>query len=127
MILQLAVTSDQEGKDGLINIPAEKLIFLEYDMSKKWVLAHTMENCYYVAGTLSYLVTALKANGYEFEKVDRNIVVHIPKIKRLDRLNTFAYFEYEIHKSSKKITLSRKHFDKLLSREYAQDPNMVIV
>lgn len=127
MLLQLAVTQDEEGANGFFNVPAEDLIFLEYDMSKKWVLAHTMEDRYYIAGTLTYLVTALKAKGYEFEKVDRNIVVNLPKIKRLDRMNTFAYFEYDVHKSSKRVTLSRKYFDKLLAGEYVRDPHMVII
>lgn len=126
MILQLAVTRDEEGTGGFVNVPAEELIFLEYDMTTKWVLAHTMDHCFYVPGTLTYLATALKASGYEFEKVDRNIVVHLPKIKRLDKLNTLAYFDYDIQKASKRVTLSRKYFDKLLAGDYVRDQNIAI-
>lgn len=114
-MLLLSVTRDEEGKTGLINITANDALFLEYDQYQKRVYAHTLEERFYVAGSLTYWETALKAAGYEFEMVDRNIVVHMPKIKRLDRVFAKAYFEYEIDKNSKYITLAQRYFKKVLA------------
>jgi DNA-binding LytR/AlgR family response regulator len=121
--LQLSVSKDEEGKKGALNVGASDVLFLEFD--EKRVFVHTLEDRFYIGGSLSYWVEALKAAGYDFEKVDRNIVVHMPKIKRLDSIYTIAYFEYEVEKNSKKITLAQKYYKKVVSK--AREENRVIV
>jgi len=124
--MQLAVTRDTEGKTGLINLPVSEVLFLEFDMTVKWVIVHTLQDQFFVAGNLTYWVESLKAKGFDFEKVDRNVVVHMPKIKRIDRSFAYAYFEYEVGKDSKRITLAQKYFKKVLSMVDDIDPNIVI-
>ncbi|MFC5528446.1 hypothetical protein [Cohnella yongneupensis] len=114
-MLLLSVTRDEEGKTGSINIRTDDALFLEFDQIQKRVYAHTLLERFFIAGSLTYWQTSLKAAGYEFETVDRNIVVHVPKIKRLDSVFAFAYFDYEINKSSKRITLAQKHIKKVIA------------
>jgi DNA-binding LytR/AlgR family response regulator len=91
-LMRVAVTRDPEGSKGLLNVSVNDLIFLEFDMVEKWVIAHTLEERFYLAGSLTYWAEALKAAGLDFEKVDRNIVVQVSKIKRIDTIFTHAYF-----------------------------------
>ena len=124
--MKLAVTRDAEGKTGLINLSVSEILYLEFDMTEKWVFVHTLEDRFYISGNLSYWAEALKAVGFGFEKVDRNVVVHLQKIKRLDRVFAYAFFEYEVQKNSKKVTLAQKHVKKVLSMVDEINPNIVI-
>jgi DNA-binding LytR/AlgR family response regulator len=125
--MYLSVTRDTFGKDGLINIKVDDVLFLEFDMTEKGVIVHTRDEKFFITGTLNYWAETLKSTGYEFEKSDRNIVIHIPKIKRLDRIFTFAYFDYEVNTYSKRVTLSQKHFKKIVSMVREIDPLIIIV
>jgi DNA-binding LytR/AlgR family response regulator len=111
--LLLSVTKDFDGKTGIINIPVEDVLFLEYDFLEKRVWAHTSGEQYYIPGTLIYWAEALRTGGYDFKKVDRNVVVQVPKITILDRMLKCAYFESTIRKDSKRITLSHTYFKEL--------------
>jgi DNA-binding LytR/AlgR family response regulator len=122
-----SVTGDSEGKNGLINLPVSEAIFLEFDTSKRCVFVHTQEEKYYMAGTLAYWAESLKSVGFEFEKVDRNIVVQISKIQRMDQTFFLAYFDREITPNTKKITMSQKYFKRIRNLIATINPNAVIV
>ena len=114
--MQLTVTRDIEGKSGISNLPVRDILFLQSDLTSKWIAVHTLDDQFYIPGTLIYWTEALKQGGYQFEKVDRNIVVHVPRICKMDRIFVKAYFELETTSQSKSITLSQKHF-KLLDKQ----------
>lgn len=98
----------------MVNINVDDVLYLEYDFKYKKVGVHTLTSKFYFPGTLTYLEDGLKNSGYEFLKVDRNVVVHLPKIKRLDKFLKFAYFETDIRSDSPKITVSHSHYKELV-------------
>ncbi|SFA91180.1 LytTr DNA-binding domain-containing protein [Cohnella sp. OV330] len=114
-MLYLAVTEDLEGKSGYINIAADDVLYLEFDMFEKMVHVHTADSKYYIAGTLLYCTESLKSAGYQFERVDRSCVVNVPKIRRMDKTFYLAYFEDEIGPKSKKVTMSQKLFKEVFN------------
>ncbi|RUS44594.1 LytTR family DNA-binding domain-containing protein [Cohnella sp. AR92] len=112
--MKLFVTRDRDvGKIEVSNLPIEDVLFLQHD--KKYVSVHTMEQEFFVPGSLSHYEEALQAAGYDFRMVDRNILVNVPKIKLLDTIFSKAYFESEISDKSKSITLAQVHFQALKS------------
>ncbi|MCC3376869.1 LytTR family transcriptional regulator DNA-binding domain-containing protein [Cohnella sp. REN36] len=121
----LSVTRDQEGKTGLLNVSIDDVLYLESDF-EKWVRVHTRDEHFYIAGTLIYWTHAFQASGHAFQKVDRNIVVHEPKIKRLDPVFAMAYFDSEIGKHTKKITLAQKYFKELVRKAGQRELSIVI-
>ncbi|MCD9023293.1 LytTR family transcriptional regulator DNA-binding domain-containing protein [Cohnella silvisoli] len=123
----ISVTDDVHGKNGIINVEVSEILFLEFDMVDRWVTVHTLEAKYYITGTLSYWADSLKGSGFEFEKADRNVVIHVPMIKRMDRVFAHAYFEYEINHKSKKVTLSQKHFKQILTKMRVANMGIVVV
>ncbi|RKP49841.1 hypothetical protein D7Z26_18585 [Cohnella endophytica] len=114
--MQLTVTLDIEGKSGISNLPVRDILFLQFDFISRWITVHTLDGQFFIPGTLIYWTEALKKGGYQFEKVDRNIVVHVPKICKMDRFFAKAYFEIETTSRSKSITLSQKYFKLLASQ-----------
>jgi DNA-binding LytR/AlgR family response regulator len=125
--MQLAVTRNVDGTSGIINLPINDVIFMEYDMIVKGVFVNTLNDKLYIAGTLTYWTDALKAQGYHFEKVDRNYVVQIPTIKKLDKIFTKAYFEYETTPLSKSVTLSQRQFKEVVTQIKVFNPQIVVV
>jgi len=124
--MHLSVTLDIEGKSGISNLPVGDVLFLQCDFVSKWITVHTLDEQYFIPGTLVYWTEALQQGGYQFEKVDRNIVVHIPKICKMDRYFARAYFEIETTSRSKSVTLSQKYF-KLLAQQLKEVPGFVYV
>ena len=123
--MELFVTRDLDvGKVEVENLPIEDLLFLQYDL--KFVSVHTMDQQYVVPGNLSYYENALRTAGYDFRQVDRNIVVHVPKIRLLDTVHSKAYFESEIRQNSKSITLAQAHL-RALKSEFKKIHNFVFV
>jgi DNA-binding LytR/AlgR family response regulator len=126
-LMWVAVTRDPEGSKGLLNVLVQNLIFLEFDMVEKWVIAHTLEERFYMAGSLTYWAESLKAAGLDFEKVDRNIVVQVSKIKRLDSIFTHAYFVEKPTAQSKKITMSSNNFKHIMKRAQNFGSSIVVI
>lgn len=124
--MHLTVTMDVEGQSGISNLSVDDILFLQFDYDSKWVTVHTLDGQYFIPGTLVYWAEALKNGGYQFEKVDRNVVVHIPKICKMDRYFVKAYFEMETTSRSKSVTLSQKYF-KLLAGQLREVPGFVYI
>lgn len=123
--MKLFVTRNRDlGKIEVVNLPIEDLLFLQHD--RKYVSVHTMDEEFIVPGSLSYYENALRAAGYDFRQVDRNIVVHVPKIKLLDTIFSKAYFESEISEKSKSVTLAQVHLRALIS-EFKNEQCIVFV
>jgi|HigsolmetaGSP12D_1036236.scaffolds.fasta_scaffold00095_18 DNA-binding LytR/AlgR family response regulator len=125
--MRLSVSRDIDGKTGIVNLSVTDVLFLEYDLTTKKVWVHTLRDRYYIPGTLSFWAEALRAGGYDFRKVDRNIVVQVPKIKVMDRTFKYAYFEDPVREKSKRITLSQTYFKKIAEKNRASDLQIVII
>jgi hypothetical protein len=124
--MRLSVTRDNDGDSGLINLLVNDVLFLEFDIIKKKVWAHTLNNRFFMPGTLSYWTKALTNSGYDFMMVDRNILVQFPKIKRLNHVLRYAYFEYEIRYNSKKVTLAHKRYKEITAMNKQKGLEIVI-
>lgn len=104
----LSVTRDQSGADSMVNLPTEDVLYLEHDILDKSVYAFTEKEKFYIPGTLNYWAESLKAYG--FEKGDRNVVVQLSKISRMERRPFYcAYFgDGEI-----KVSMSENHYKRI--------------
>lgn len=121
----LSVTRNSEGTNGLVNLPITEILFLEFDPIDRCIFVHTREEQFYLAGTLAYWATTLEQ--YDFEKVDRNFVVQVPMIQRMDTAFFMAYFDGEITLNSKKVTMSQKYFRRIMKRITQTNSNMIII
>lgn len=123
--MDLFVTRGMDvGKLEVANLPIQEILFLQHD--QKFISVHTMDREFHVPGNLSYYEYALCTAGYDFRQVDRNIVVHVPKIMLLDTVFSKAYFEPEIRKNAKSVTLAQVHL-RVLKSELTRTTDIVIV
>jgi hypothetical protein len=118
--LQISVTRDQEGNSGLVLLDVMYVVYLEYDRYENGLMVHTLDDMFYTMGTLKYWTNALQNSGYQFAMVDRNVAVHLTKIKRLDSKYKIAYFETQITKDSKGCTVAWSHFNMLAKKLQSQ-------
>lgn len=119
--MRLPVTRGNDEDFNLISLPVSEVLFLEYDFIDKKVWTHTRNDRYYLPGTLTYWAKALSTSGYDFMTVDRNIVVQLSKIKRLDTMLKYAYFEDQIRRDSKRVTVSNKYYKELITLNKARN------
>ncbi|KHL95426.1 hypothetical protein QW71_11920 [Paenibacillus sp. IHB B 3415] len=109
----LSVTRDVDGTAGLVQLPISDIAFMAYIKKINRVVVHTVEDEFYLMGTLVFWQTALVANGHRFISVDRTNVVNIDRIRYLDEIKHNAYFESEPTKKSKRCTLTNIRFDQI--------------
>ncbi|BBH18710.1 hypothetical protein Back11_00550 [Paenibacillus baekrokdamisoli] len=104
---KLSVVSKIDGSGGLQYVDLNEVIYFESMGSTPQIVVHTLTEEFYIWGTLKVWTNVLKESGYEeFFSVDRNYLINIRKVKRLDDQYKMAYFEYEISKGSKVCTLA---------------------
>lgn len=121
--MDFIVTKDKSGKSGVQNLPFDQTCFLECE--GKFMVVHTLTEQFYMNGTLAYWLDALAK--YDFEKSDRNVIVNMTMIERIDPIMKIAYFETEIHKNSKYCTISwPKNYEKIISRLEVMNPNAIL-
>lgn len=120
----LSVTGDWEGSTGLTALlDVQDIVFLEYDGRYNKVAIHTVEDEYYLTGTLKYWVHTLNSSGGMFLMVDRHCAVNAAKIKVLNALLRVGYFVDKPDQTSKFCTMSnsgyREVVDKVKELQYA--------
>ncbi|MEK4351310.1 LytTR family transcriptional regulator DNA-binding domain-containing protein [Paenibacillus sp. FSL R5-0475] len=115
----LTVTRDVDAVTGVISLPIRDIAFLEYASQIDRVIVHTINEMFYMPGTLKYWQSALDSSGYNFASVDRTNVVNLDKIVLVDEIYRVAYFESSITKTTKKCTFTIINFDKF-QKKYEQ-------
>lgn len=102
----LTVTRTVDGSSGIKSLHVRDIAFLEYDRKEDRVLVHTVDDVFYVVGTLKYWTIAFNASGYSFKQVDRNNVVNLDRVTALDPTYKHAYFEEPVSQESKHCTIA---------------------
>ncbi|MFC4103099.1 LytTR family transcriptional regulator DNA-binding domain-containing protein [Paenibacillus xanthanilyticus] len=124
--MYLTVSEDTKGLSGIINLPIDEACYLEYDGSFKGVSVNTLKGNYYMNGALGYWENMLKAEGFQFQKVDRNVIVNVPKVVFLDPIFKVAYFEEETTAKSIKCQLAWHGFTKIAKEFQLVKPEIII-
>jgi DNA-binding LytR/AlgR family response regulator len=108
MVEALPVAKDPTGESGLIMIPIKEMIFLEGVSAKKHVEVHTLSDKGYMNGTITFWLTALTKEGYNFRNSYRDLIVNLDNVEHLDKFRKNVYFqkEKEINKQSKKCPIA---------------------
>ncbi|NQX43784.1 LytTR family transcriptional regulator DNA-binding domain-containing protein [Paenibacillus tritici] len=109
----LSVTRDVDGTAGLVQLPISNIAYMAYIKKINRVTVHTVDDEFFLMGTLVFWQNALVANGYRFISVDRTNVVNIDRIKYLDKTKHNAYFESAPSKTSKRCTMTNIKFDQI--------------
>ncbi|PQP86292.1 hypothetical protein CPT76_31990 [Paenibacillus sp. AR247] len=122
----LTVSRDIEGESGIVNLRVHDILFMEFSIPADRVVVHTMEEQFYMNGTLKYWSGMLSASGYTFRNVDRNLV-NVDRIMLIDSVYKKAYFEPEIHKGSKCCTMAFKRYNKIKEELLAYNPGILII
>jgi len=122
----LTVSRDIEGESGIVNLRVHDILFMEFSIPADRVVVHTMEEQFYMNGTLKYWSGMLSASGYTFRNVDRNLV-NVDRIMLIDSVYKKAYFEPEIQKGSKCCTMAFKRYNKIKEELLAYNPGILIV
>ncbi|MFD1776983.1 LytTR family transcriptional regulator DNA-binding domain-containing protein [Paenibacillus rhizophilus] len=112
----LSVTRDVEGGGGLVQLPLHLITHMVYLKAKNRVVVHTVDEEYYIMGTLMYWKKAISATGYRFVCADKTNVVNIDRIKAMDSDRHIAYFEEFPTKHSKSCTLTSIRFNEISKR-----------
>lgn len=115
----LTVSKDVDATTGVKSLPIKDIAYMEYARQIDRIIVHTIDDIFYMTGTLKYRQSALEASGYNFATVDRTNVVNLDKIVLLDEVYHVAYFEDTISKSSKRCTFTSINFVKF-QKKYEQ-------
>jgi DNA-binding LytR/AlgR family response regulator len=110
---KISVSEKVDG-GGLSLLDIDTVLFIEYDRGINRILFHTVDNVYYTIGNLVYWLGLLNANGFRFARADRNGIISLDKIKRMDRVLCRAYFEDD--KSGKHCPFADSRFKAIQSR-----------
>ncbi|CAH1054047.1 LytTR family DNA-binding domain-containing protein [Paenibacillus pseudetheri] len=117
----ITVSRDADATTGIISLPIQDIAFLEYARKIDRVIVHTIDEMYYMTGTLKYWQSALDNSGFNFVMVDRTNVVNMDKIVLLDEVHHVAYFEKDVTNTSKRCTFTNINFEKV-QRKYSSVP-----
>jgi hypothetical protein len=124
--MHLTVARDKDGETGLVPLHIEDIIFLEFERLDNRINVHTLNEVFYIMGTLKFWVTALQNSGYDFVMVDRVNAANLRRIVRMDKQYNIAYFESELTKESKRCTVAWNKFN-LIVKKLKSMNNPVIV
>jgi hypothetical protein len=92
-LYELSVAIDTGGI-GLISIPLQDIIFIEYIRQKKGIIVHSLEADGFLPGSFDFWLSALQGAGLTtLFPVDRNNALNLAKIEILDAKHKVAYFE----------------------------------
>ncbi|MFP4975977.1 LytTR family transcriptional regulator DNA-binding domain-containing protein [Paenibacillus sp. CN-4] len=113
----LTVTRDPNGLTETLPIPIPDIMFMEYDPSTGKIAVHaiedSMDEVYYMSGTLRYWVETLNGSGFNFVKGDRTVVVNVDKVRMVNPLFKTAYFDSGSHFG---CMLSNSGYKEMMSR-----------
>lgn len=123
----LSVTRDIDGESGIVSLRGQDILFLEWSGKDDRVIVHTMDEKFYVTGTLKYWSNALNNSGFTFRDVDRNNLVNVDRIVRIDSVFKIAYFESEVRSNSKHCTMSIKKYRKFEQEFLSDNSQMVMI
>jgi hypothetical protein len=121
--MYLTVAREKDASRGLINIGVEDVITIQ--PGKNHVYVHTIDDIFYAPGTLRYYFEGLSSTGYHFKMVDRDNLVQITKIKRLDTRYYLGYFEDVVRKDSKRCTMTQSAYKEVV--EFLRSINHPVV
>lgn len=116
-LVSLSVSKDRNGKSGGTNVPIREITHLESDDYR--VIVHTEDNHYFYVATLTFLEDFLNSSGYRFRMADRGCLINVDSIAFVDMDLMLAYFEDAPTKKSKKCTLGKDKFARIL-KEFTQ-------
>jgi DNA-binding LytR/AlgR family response regulator len=124
--MHLTVARGKDGETGLVPLEIEDIIFLEFERIDNRINVHTLDDVYYIMGTLKFWVTALQNSGYDFVMVDRVNAANINKIVRLDKQYNIAYFETDVTKESKGCTVAWNKFNLLIKKLQSMNKPVIV-
>lgn len=110
---KISVSKDIDG-GGLSLLEVDTVLFVEYDRGINRILFHTVDEVYFTIGNLVYWLGLLNANGFKFARADRNGIISLDKIKRMDKALCRAYFEDD--KSGKYCPFAEARFRAIQTR-----------
>jgi hypothetical protein len=113
--MQITVARDIDALEGFTTLDVDDILFIEFVRFTSRLHIHTLEQVYYMQGTLKFYLEGLCKSGFQFRLVDRNNIVHMTKIKTLDSKFKVAFFENEINNESKRCTISWANFNDVIA------------
>lgn len=123
----ITVSREVDATTGIENLPIRNIAFLGYARQIDRVIVHTIDEIFYMRGTLKYWQNALDSSGYNFATVDRTNVVNLDKIVIMDEVYRVAYFTDCITKTSKRCTFTKINFKKVKEKCALSDIKMLAV
>ncbi|QWU13379.1 LytTr DNA-binding domain-containing protein [Paenibacillus sophorae] len=91
----ITVYLDPKGKNGLAELDINKITYMELDKTIKSVVIHTLDNVYYINGSLTQWTNLLINSGFDFVRADRNTLINVKNVVSLDKDFNWAFFDDE--------------------------------
>lgn len=108
----VSVTIDPKGLKGLHILKINEILFLERNPKvKDGLIVHSVDNHYYLVGTLIYWTELFNANGYNFYSGDRSNSINVSQVVYIDRLLSVAYFNS--NKNGKRAAIARHRYEEV--------------
>jgi len=125
--VNLSVTEDPKGKSGLINVDISDVCYIQFDGFKRILEVHTIDKKYYMPGSLTFWIESLgNSKDVFFRSVDRNSLLNMERIARLDRITKVAYFDTEITGNSKYCPIAWHKFEQISELIKGSNPSIVL-
>lgn len=112
----LTVTEDANGEKGLVKIPIREVLYLMSDKKINRVIVHTVDQKYYMPGTLKYWETCLISSGYKFVYTDRRTFMNAERVVSVSNMYKAVYFEENATRKSKKCEIAHHKYREVLSQ-----------
>ncbi|MEJ9165149.1 hypothetical protein, partial [Paenibacillus graminis] len=86
---------------------------MESDKTIKRIVIHTPYGIFYKIGTITNSDSSLTSAGYDFIKADRNVLINVANIYRMDKGYNKAYFDAD---NNEGCFLSEKGYAKVKAK-----------
>lgn len=94
-MVTLSVTNDVEGVSGIVALPVNNILYMQFSSGKRRVVVHSEDGVFYTTGPLNYWTQVLNHSGFNFSVGDRTAAINIAKVVRVDDFFKTAYFDLD--------------------------------
>lgn len=91
-MLQLMVFTDQDGRDGCLNLPINEVQFITCSLRGRMLELRTETGVFYTTGTMDLLTEAFKKSQPNMMRVDRTSIVNLDNVYSVNEMLNLVYF-----------------------------------
>lgn len=111
----ITVTLNDNEEERLHSLQLDHILY--FQLYKRKVLVHTARVVYLCPwNSMKVLYTLLSSSTNRFEKADKDTIINISKIKRLDTERLIAYFDHNGEYPDKYCYIANVHYPNIKRR-----------